>query len=75
VERLRARGVKNDEIRVILMGGPGKDRSSTTNQGVLQGLLRGILVLGIGNLRGKNRILSWKRGATLSVERVLNRLI
>jgi dethiobiotin synthetase len=55
VARLKARGVRNREIRVALMGGPRHDTSSVTNEGMLKALLRGIKLVNIGSLKGGNR--------------------
>ncbi len=75
VERLKARGAKNAGICVILMGGPGKDRSSASNFGVLKGLLRGIVMVKVGNLGRKAGAILQKKRVLQGVEAVFRQLI
>ena len=75
VERLRARGIKNGEVRVALMDGPGRDESSASNGKTLARLLEGVLVASVGNLGGNLREVDGIKRGSQREKAVLRRLI
>jgi len=75
VERLRARGIKSGEVRVTLMGGPGRDESSASNENFLGKLLGKILVVSVGDLGGNLKGIERIKKGSRREKTVLGRLI
>ena len=75
VARLRAKGVKNGEIRVALMENPARDASSVSNDGILKAMLGGIKVVSVGKLVGGKGFF-WQKGeANAGMNSALGRLL
>jgi dethiobiotin synthetase len=75
VARLRAKRVKNCEIRVALVDFPPKDASFRSNEGILRALLCGIEVVSVAKLPEGKGFFRAKKEVVGGIKRALERLV
>jgi dethiobiotin synthetase len=75
VARLRARGIKDANMRVALMNGPGKDISSKSNAKFLKGLLGEVEMVVLRDLGREKTVFKQAKSVLLQSKSLLKRLI